>query len=529
MLHLKIISARHLHPSNGKSNHLYVKAFLVNFGVQATKSIGSTKKVKKVSEPSWHEVLPIPFVAAQGVHLEIYDETSHNNTELVGSAEIQFSEEILNGSEQKTKIQLEEKYLDEKHHNEPILKYSIEPCTRFPFKVKNYKNPDAFYCYLSANPPLKPNEKVELNFGSINNEGTVIQGIENYFVNFEKDPTHLGPTGLTQAFYFSRLNFVDAQFFFYAKIHQYKGVLTLNFVYSPIESSPRYLPKKFIQSDKNSSITIEDESPGHDGIYVFPLMVNIDSSSVSFNEIKIPDEVAQQGVPEEGSEHSDAKTKEAIDKIYDIIGKQICPETKEFRHRFNIYPGNRYTLDEAFKLQKIDTSPRSITICIGWDPNTHMDSSILPVDKNGKALEPICYFHPVNTRRGDSIRTTSQTLHNVVTEDNEKIRFKLTEIDKNVQYFGVAVTAGKGTPISKINGVYCRIIDEDSKREVMFLNPTKKEDQPGLLFGILTCIDGIWNFWPTETYFKGSNPDQAKSFFVDYVKSGVVDQFMKTT
>lgn len=527
MLHLKIISAHHLHASSGKSNHLYVKAFLVNYGVTASKCIGQTKKVKKISDPSWHEVILIPFVAAQGVHIEIFDETSHSNTELVGSAEIQLSQEFLNGSEQKTPIKLEEKDLDEKHHKEAVLKYSIEPCTRFPFKVKYYKNPDAFYCYLSCNPPVEDDQKVELNFGSINNEGTVIQGIENYFVSSEFEPTHLGPNGPTQSFYFSRLNFVDAQFFFYLKTHQYKGTVTLNFVYSPIESTPRYLAKKFIQSDKNSAVTIEDDGDDQEILTVFPLMVNIDSSSVSFNPIKVPDEVVTQTLPEKGSAHFEAKQKEAVGKIFDLVGKVICPEGKEFHRRFNIYPGIRCTLNEAFKFQGIDINPKSITICIGWDPASHMDSSILPVDKNGKALEPICYFHPVNARRGDSIRTTSQTLHSVVTEDNEKIRFKLTEIDKNVQYFGVAVTSEKNSPINNINGVYCRIIDEESKREVMFLNPTKKEDKTGLLFGILTCVDGIWNFWPTETYFDGSNPDQAKCFFVDYIKGGIVDKFLK--
>ena len=222
MIHLKIISAHHLPSINSKSNHLYVKAYLVNYDITASKSIGVTKKVKKISDPSWHEVILIPFVAAQFVRLEICDETSHGNVQIIGSAKIQLTESNINGKEQKVEIELEPtEEPEKKHHEQPVLKYSIEPCTHFPFKIKYYKNPDAFYSYLSYDPPLKHNEKVELDFGSINNEGTAIQGIENYFVSCEREPTHFGPTGPTQAFYFSRLNFVDAQFFLYVKTHHY--------------------------------------------------------------------------------------------------------------------------------------------------------------------------------------------------------------------------------------------------------------------------------------------------------------------
>lgn len=526
MFHLKIISASNLPSPNSKSSHLYVRVFLVNFGVQASKCIASTKKTKKIINPEWHELIQIPFVACQRLHLEILDETSHANIVKVGTTEIELSPENVDDKEHESDVKIENE--DPTLKEQPKLKYLIEPCTLFPFRIKNYKAPDAFYCYLSYDPPLKSDDRVELDFGSINNEGTAIQGIENYFVSYEKEPTHIGPKGLTQVFYIPRKSFVDAQFFFYAKTYNYKGNVTLNFVYGPSDSSPKYLSKKFAQSDKNGSISVDQVSSNHVAYSVFPVMANITSSSIDFELFKIPIEVIEQIVPiEKDTKHGHTKEKEAIDKIFDLVGKQICPENKEFQRRFNVYRGIRYTIDEAFKYQNIETSPRDITVCIGWDPSTHMDSSIVPIEKTGKALEPICYFHPVNIKRGDSIRTSSQTFHSLITEDNEKIRFKLLEIDPNVQYLGIAVTAEKGSPISGINGVYCRIMDNESKKEVMFIHLPKKKEKTGVLFGILTRVNNVWNFWPCLKFFDGTNPDQAKGFFSDYIKSGVADKFLE--
>ena len=88
------------------------------------------------------------------------------------------------------------------------------------------------------------------------------------------------------------------------------------------------------------------------------------------------------------------------------------------------------------------------------------------------------------------------------------------------------ITSFRSVPFNKIKGAFCRIVDCVSKKEVMYLNLSKKDCYTGLLFAVMTRLDGVWDMWPCLRYFNGTTPDKAQEFFDNFVKTGVIDQML---
>lgn len=60
----------------------------------------------------------------------------------------------------------------------------------------------------------------------------------------------------------------------------------------------------------------------------------------------------------------------------------------------------------------------------------------------------------------------------------------------------------------------------------MYLNVSKKENHTGLLFAVMTRLDGVWDMWPCMNYFDGTHPKDAQKFFDEFMKTGVIDQML---
>ena len=67
---------------------------------------------------------------------------------------------------------------------------------------------------------------------------------------------------------------------------------------------------------------------------------------------------------------------------------------------------------------------------------------------------------------------------------------KLSRIDSEIKYLVIAITSHNCLTFDKVNGAFCSIVDSETKKEVMYLRISKKEEHSGLLFGILGRVDG---------------------------------------
>lgn len=521
MLHFNLISAQNLPVPEGSSHvNPYVKLFNINYGMHFKNCMETSKKIKKNSNPEWHEKIPVPFLSCQSIYLEFWHAEGLKTNTLLGWATIPVSKETMNfsGNNERTmKITLKD---TSGKTGDAEFKYSIDPCTDHGiFKTKFEKNPEKAFCYITCDPPVPEDQKVRLHGCSINKEGTIIDALETFCLHGENEPTHFGPTGLTQVFIFDRADLNNDEFFFYAESSKYSGKVTLRFVYGPKNFESKHAVNHFFLAPKMSTIEVASTNDLNTTYTVFPLLVKFESSAVSFSDLEVPKDLEIQTFPT--NDLNQAKTLKYA--IMDRISEKICPKTKRLHRRFSIHPGKKYTLSQAYKFQNLPEHPRSITIAFDWDTDTSLDSSILPIFDDGSEMQPICYYHPSN--KGGSIKTSPVTKNGVNLGDDEKIHIKLHDVPARAKYFGIAVTSYREIPLNEINGVHFRVIDGETKKEMMFFDLNDMADETGVILAILSRDGEDWQIWPCVKFFKGRNPDQAIAFLNEYLQSGVIEQF----
>ena len=162
---------------------------------------------------------------------------------------------------------------------------------------------------------------------------------------------------------------------------------------------------------------------------------------------------------------------------------------------------------------------------LGWDTETDLDASILQISRNGQKVDPVCYFNQSN--KNQSIYTTGDNITGEGIGDDERIYIDLDNVPQSIRYLGISITSYREVPFCDINGAFCRIVDNISKKEVMYLNLSKKENHTGLLFAVMAMIDGVWDMWTCLKYFDATKPQQAQEFFEQFAQTGIIDQTMK--
>lgn len=328
--------------------------------------------------------------------------------------------------------------------------------------------------------------------------------------------------------------------FFYVKNSGYSGRITLNFLTSPYSiTAKKYLEKCYVFNNE-CSVNVKNENDNNHSYSVFPIKLTFSKNKGSVEPIQVPENILHQSVPNNSStvvaNNSSNLFTAAYDyyhkdldgistkKITDFIGQILCPPLKNLHYRFEILPGNRYSLSGAFDYNNINDHPSNIMVGLGWDTLTDLDASILQVCDDGKQIEPVCYFNHYN--ENESIRTTGDNLTGDGRGDDERIYMKLDKIPQNIKYLAIVITSYRSVTFDEINGAFCRIVDNVTKKEVMYLNVSKKEKHTGLLFAVMTRLDGVWDMWPCLKYFDGTNPNDAQKFFDEFMKTGVIDQML---
>lgn len=219
------------------------------------------------------------------------------------------------------------------------------------------------------------------------------------------------------------------------------------------------------------------ESDNYVIINTFPIVLKFESRSVKIEQISIPIFSFSQKV---ALSNSQTETFSIIKQISDEIGQMICPKKKLSHHRFEISVGSKYSLIQAFDNCNINQALNEICVCLGWDTFTDLDASILPVLHDWRLLEPICYYNQCDKNK--TIMASGNNRSGRALGDDERITIKLSKIDSEIKYLVIAITSYNGLTFDKVNGAFCRIVDSQTKKEVMYLRISKKEEHTGILF-----------------------------------------------
>lgn len=543
MIHFKLISAKDLPSSSkGKACNAYAKVYPLNFDISPTHKIGKTKTIKKTSNPEWNHEFIIPFYICTSIRVEFWDDHVFKD-ELIGSSIIYFSADDFYQNTTETVRTSPINLKSSTSGQSPTFSYSISPILS-SLDVKPSKKPEQIYTFLTFEPPIeKEGEEVQLFVYAVNENGTVYDVTNDLYMRGESEPAHCGPTGPSQVYYINAyspdsiyVNIRGPGLFFYMKNSGYSGNITLNFAVAPNDfDKKKYIDKCHIFNNQ-WSVYSNNKNTGNHSYLSFPIRLYFKGDKCVIDPIKIPNKIERITIKnsEDHSENKIINFSSAVDfynnnpdgiatrSIVSTIGHLLCRST--FHYRFELTPGNRYSLTQAFDYNDINAHPSEIMVGLGWDTCCDLDASILQVCENGQQIEPICYFNESN--KDHSIYTTGDNLTGDAVGDDEKIFINLEKVESSIKFLAVVITSFSVVPFSEIKGAFCRIVDNKSKKEVMYLNLSKKEKFTGLLFAILGRIDGVWDMWPCLKFFNGSTPSDAQKFLDDFLKEGEIEQML---
>lgn len=548
MIHFKIISASNL-PSTKKNKYCNSYAILYpqNFDFPPLNYLVKTQTIKNTPNPEWNQDFLIPFTMCNSIRVEFWESKTFNDV-FIGEGYIYFQSDLFytntSNAPQTSSITLS----NPSSGCHSTFTYSISPSLT-SFDIKTVKKTEQIYAYLTFDPPIQPKEPVDIQLCSygVNENGTIVDPISDIYTRGESEATHNGPTGPTQVYYFrstiegSGTTYqINERYFFYVKNSGYSGRITLNFLNAPYSINSKKFIEKCVLFNSQWSVYVNNKNTNNHSYSVFPIQLRFKKNCGIVEPLTLPQNIVHQSVPDRPN--TDTNTNAdlfkstydyyhsnldgiAVKTITDSMGQFLCPPQKNLHYRFEILTGNRYSLIGAFDYNNINQHPSKIMVGLGWDTLTDLDASIIQFCEDGTQIHPVCFYNQSN--KNGSIRTTGDNLTGDGRGDDERIYLKLDDIPQNIKYLGIVITSFRSVPFCKINGAFCRIVDTVSGKEVMYLNLSKKDCYTGLLFAVMTRLDGVWDMWPCLKYFNGTDPQGAQKFFDNFVKTGVIDQFLK--
>ena len=360
----------------------------------------------------------------------------------------------------------------------------------------------------------------------MNRNGTLVDPIYDIHTEGEIEASHFSPTGLVQVYTFTGEDFqksglYDEQYFFILKVTNFSGKITLTFLSSPKNSDKRDYVDKFFIIDNQNSININNQSSNCNFFYAFPVILKFVKGKCQIEPFQIPPSLQTMKTTDETLE-SMAK----IDEMSIKIGQLICPKNKIIHKRYEMTKFNRVSLNEAFQKCQINHPPMKIDIAIGWDTYTDVDLLVFSLNKNGKLSEPIC-AKCKKTDSNKSIKSGSDSKRGASRGDNEITSVDLCKIMDDVNCLIIGVVSAKGIRFDCLEGSFIRIVDSESKKEVLFMNLEETEviQGTGLIWGVLKKVNENWFIWPCCKFLLDclTPKDFGKSLLNDFLKSGELE------
>jgi stress response protein SCP2 len=151
--------------------------------------------------------------------------------------------------------------------------------------------------------------------------------------------------------------------------------------------------------------------------------------------------------------------------------------------RVNLVKGSRVSL------VKTGAPPlRSVTMGLGWDPapgkkSVDLDASAIAFDAAGKQLEIVWFMH-LSEFRG-ALKHSGDNLTGQGEGDDEQIRVDLSALPDNVQSVVFTITSFRGQKFTEIARAFCRLVDDDSKQELVRYELSESEPRTGVVMALL--------------------------------------------
>lgn len=552
MIHFKLISATDLSKFACTS---YVKIIPQMDGVNNSEPYSITEKVSKKKEPVYNHEIEIPFYCLNSLDL-IFFQKKLGKEKSIGIAKIPFTlDTFLLPQPQITDIKLYEPFKD----SCPTVKFSV---SYFPISylyINPVVNPKRVFVYLTYDPPLQPNtQEVDLICKGVDDNGTIYDPSISTYILREKVPARCGPTGLTQVYYFDHEKIKEGKFFFYIKSVSYTGKVTLNFCTSP-EKVNTENHKEYFMIDNPHSIYVNHKQTV---FILFPIKFLFSIESVSISQIEmLPVECIVQ--PNPNIQSVENPTGDEFIKLYNYFTSDpdgiaewsiiysgslslLFSNDRINSYRFEIEGGNKYSLTNAFKLNRIFEIPREIYFAMNYratgsnlyfhvlscsDKGQNI-SSFKVNDKSTTSEKPV-YFKFIDNYQDnkslpgvgaftskenfmDLLKKDANQNDNDLSIDKKRICINLEKIEKSVRFIAIIASSGNKASSNKNGGLVfkqiwddasCRVVDSFSRKEVMCLKLKQHVCPCGIFIALLfRTNDDNWEVWPCNQLFKSNLP-----------------------
>lgn len=154
------------------------------------------------------------------------------------------------------------------------------------------------------------------------------------------------------------------------------------------------------------------------------------------------------------------------------------------------------TKRQTVSLTKTGAPPlRMVAMGLGWDPvtgrrNIDLDASAILVDGRGKKMEAVWYGN-LEACRG-AIAHSGDNLTGQGDGDDETIRVDLQQLPADVAAVVFVVNSFRGHKFTEVQRAYCRLIDLDTRAELVRFDITDSEPRTGVVMSVLRRTGPTW-------------------------------------
>lgn len=522
MIHLKIISANF--PNEKKPLNPFFKIIPQheNNTINPT-SLYKSKKKKKTNDPEWDDEFYIPFYCFDSLVIEFWNKKIIGE-DYIGKGQIFLNPENLNQNSQQTfRIDLN----NSSNNFQSFCQYSILPT----MSSLNFKNTETVslqvYMYLTYDPPLRSNEgeEVHLFVQSVNANGTVFERVfENQFKTSKN-----GPSGTTDIFIYDAY-FSNETSFFYVKSINYTGKISLNIANAPYPADMGDLDQYFLFTN-DISILVDSRKNINISYSIFPIKFTL-IKKLTLTPFSIPQGINPQKVSLSTLNekligelfeslfnfyHSNPDGI-ALKTILDCGSRGICPPNLSFHYRCLIEKLNKYSIKNSYKFHEIESPQTKIVIAFQYHADiTNNKVFIFTSGANGENLNNIGQSEAVCKYDNNEIGFIN---------DMYKLCFSPHLLDKSVKCVSIVFSSDRNC---SLNSGACRLVDMNTRKELMFLDARGKITAKSVLVGIFVKSnnddDDDWEFWPCLHPINGSGEDNAFEFLHDFLIDDVHNLF----
>lgn len=154
------------------------------------------------------------------------------------------------------------------------------------------------------------------------------------------------------------------------------------------------------------------------------------------------------------------------------------------------------TKRQTVSLTKTGAPPlRVVAMGLGWDPitgrrNIDLDASAILIDERGSKLEAV-WYGALEACNG-AVAHSGDNLTGQGEGDDETIRVDLGRLPANVSAVVFVVNSFRGHKFTEVQRAYCRLIDLDTKAELVRFDITDSEPRTGVVMSVLRRTGPTW-------------------------------------